>query len=273
MPDIENLNFYEILEISCDATQEEIKNAFRKQAKKYHPDINHDFNAIAIMQKINEAYETLSNLEKRKAYDLKIISTNGNYQNGRAYKSYTKSQEESEEDLDDFLKIYLLKRRNLDKLYKLYINKKATNMMLKYAFMNPNLKDIAEEKALFLQIEDALNNLLNEHDNPIFVLEYLFNELIKVVLQVTSYQQAYIKNFKTEIKLILIQTEIKKYIEKYINSEYKNDIIEYLLSIMYKVNTEDYYFSLYKQTHNYVKEFIQILLKNVLNKGDSKSKM
>lgn len=270
MLDIENLNFYEILGISCDATQEEIKVAFRNKAKMFHPDINHDFDAIAIMQKINAAYETLSDLKKRRAYDLKIIKSNGKQQNSKSYNSYTKSQKDSK---SDFLKVYILKRRNLDKLYKLYINKKATNMMFKSAFVNLNLKDIVEEMALLLQIEDALNILLNENINPVFVLQYLFNELTKVVLQIVSYRSAYVKDFKTEIKLALIQNEIIKYIEKYIDGEYRNDIIEYLLLITFKKNAEVYYLSSYKQVHNYVKEFIQTLLVEFLNKSDRKAKM
>ena len=64
------IDYYKILGISKDATQEDIKKAYRKQARKYHPDLNKDNpNAQEKFQEINEANEVLSNPEKRKRYD------------------------------------------------------------------------------------------------------------------------------------------------------------------------------------------------------------
>lgn len=66
-----NINFdkdyYAILGINENASSEEIKSAFRKLAKKYHPDVNP--NEGDKFKEINEAYEVLSNNEKRKQYD------------------------------------------------------------------------------------------------------------------------------------------------------------------------------------------------------------
>lgn len=61
-------NYYDILGINRDATQEEIKNAYRKLAKKYHPDSSGSQGDKDRFQKIQEAYSVLSNPEKRKAY-------------------------------------------------------------------------------------------------------------------------------------------------------------------------------------------------------------
>lgn len=61
-------NYYDILGISRDATQEEIKNAYRKLAKKYHPDSSGSQHDKDKFQKIQEAYSVLSNPEKRKMY-------------------------------------------------------------------------------------------------------------------------------------------------------------------------------------------------------------
>ena len=62
--------YYEILEISKNATQEEIRKAFRRLAQKYHPDRNlGDREAEAKFKKINEAYQILSSLIERSAYD------------------------------------------------------------------------------------------------------------------------------------------------------------------------------------------------------------
>ena len=64
------IDYYKILGISKEATQEDIKKAYRKLARKYHPDLNKDNpNAQEKFQEINEANEVLSNPEKRKRYD------------------------------------------------------------------------------------------------------------------------------------------------------------------------------------------------------------
>ena len=62
-------DYYEVLGIARDATDEEIKRAYRKLAFKYHPDHNHDAGAADKFKEVNEAYEALSNPEKRSAYD------------------------------------------------------------------------------------------------------------------------------------------------------------------------------------------------------------
>ncbi len=64
------MDYYKILGINRNATAEEIKKAFRKLAVKYHPDKNPgDKKAEERFKEINEAYDVLSNDEKRKKYD------------------------------------------------------------------------------------------------------------------------------------------------------------------------------------------------------------
>lgn len=66
----EKKDFYEILNIDKDASPKEIKKAYRKLAKKYHPDINKtDPHAKEKFIKIKDAYETLIDPKKRKIYD------------------------------------------------------------------------------------------------------------------------------------------------------------------------------------------------------------
>ncbi|MFY0312438.1 DnaJ C-terminal domain-containing protein [Leisingera sp. D0M16] len=62
-------DYYQILGIEPDAGADEIKRAFRKLARKYHPDINETAEAEAKFKDVNEAYEVLKDPERRAAYD------------------------------------------------------------------------------------------------------------------------------------------------------------------------------------------------------------
>jgi molecular chaperone DnaJ len=62
-------DYYEVLGVDRDATNEEIRRAFRKLAFKYHPDHNHDDKTGERFKEVNEAYEVLSDPDKRAAYD------------------------------------------------------------------------------------------------------------------------------------------------------------------------------------------------------------
>jgi DnaJ-class molecular chaperone len=63
-------NYYEILEVDKDASKKDLKIAYRKLAKKYHPDLNkNDPHAKEKFIELKDAYETLIDPEKRKMYD------------------------------------------------------------------------------------------------------------------------------------------------------------------------------------------------------------
>ena len=62
-------SYYDVLGVSKDADEKEIKSAFRKLAKQYHPDVNKDPGAEAKFKEIGEAYAVLGDAEKRQQYD------------------------------------------------------------------------------------------------------------------------------------------------------------------------------------------------------------
>jgi DnaJ-domain-containing protein 1/predicted Holliday junction resolvase-like endonuclease len=66
-------NYYRILGVDVLANEEDIKKSYRTLARKYHPDLNpNDVNAEMVFKEINEAYETLSDKEKRNSYDIQL---------------------------------------------------------------------------------------------------------------------------------------------------------------------------------------------------------
>ncbi len=74
-------DYYEILGVKRDASESEIKSAYRKLARKYHPDVNKTKEAEDKFKEINEAYEVLGDSQKRKRYD----SLGSNWQGGADY--------------------------------------------------------------------------------------------------------------------------------------------------------------------------------------------
>ena len=62
-------DYYEILGVPRNASQDKIQSAYRKLARKYHPDINKEKGAEDKFKQVGEAYEVIGDAEKRKKYD------------------------------------------------------------------------------------------------------------------------------------------------------------------------------------------------------------
>ena len=78
-----NTEFYDRLGVSKNASQDEIKKAYRKMSKKYHPDINKDTGAEDKYKEVQEAYETLGDEQKRSSYDqYGAAGANGGFNGG-----------------------------------------------------------------------------------------------------------------------------------------------------------------------------------------------
>ncbi|HEY2727659.1 MAG TPA: J domain-containing protein [Parafilimonas sp.] len=107
------VDYYKTLGIEKNATEEEIKKAYRKLARKFHPDLNpNDKEANKKFQQINEANEVLSDPEKRKKYDAYgehwqhaeqyEQAKHSRSQSSQNWQDYTYSGEQGEGDFSDF---------------------------------------------------------------------------------------------------------------------------------------------------------------------------
>ncbi len=94
-------SLYETLEISESASESEIKKAYRKLARKYHPDVNKDPKAEDKFKEINSAYEILSDSKKKSQYDMHGDSMFG----GQNFHDFSRSHGGGGQgDLDDILR-------------------------------------------------------------------------------------------------------------------------------------------------------------------------
>lgn len=107
---MEYKDYYKILGVSKDASQDDIKRAYRKNAKKYHPDLNpDDREAERRFKEINEAYQVLGDENKRKKYDA--FGSGANFQNGThfdpsQYGQYRRTYSTGSTDFSDFFNMF-----------------------------------------------------------------------------------------------------------------------------------------------------------------------
>ena len=150
-------NYYEILDVDTNASTSEIKSAYRKLARIYHPDVNKDDNAILIFKEITSAYETLCNELERKKYDTIncIFKNSARFESSNPYtdNSSKKDSKNESETLNKNCKtvnpssnVYPSQNKNL--------NKKNTNSS--HNILTHILKGIRQKfKSLKLRISET----------------------------------------------------------------------------------------------------------------------
>ncbi|CAK8054036.1 DnaJ C-terminal domain-containing protein [Eupransor demetentiae] len=85
-----NTEFYERLGLDKNASQDEIKKAYRKLSKKYHPDLNHEPGAEQKYKDVQEAFETLGDEQKRAQYDqFGSAGANGGFGGGQGFGDFS----------------------------------------------------------------------------------------------------------------------------------------------------------------------------------------
>lgn len=78
---MEYKDYYQILGVARDVSKDDLKKAYRKLARKYHPDVSKEADAEAKFKELGEAYEVLKDPEKRSQYD----QFGSNYKNGQSF--------------------------------------------------------------------------------------------------------------------------------------------------------------------------------------------
>ncbi|WP_027624805.1 J domain-containing protein [Clostridium lundense] len=135
-------NFYEILEVSRDATKDEIKKSFRNLAKKYHPDTNvNDKSLNEKFQEINEAYSVLSDEKSRKEYDKKIFKTHDPLKNNKEKKK-DDTYKKTTGDIKDAME-------NLNSKFEEFFGFKANTSEVKEDFLKNGSKNPMDTSDIF----------------------------------------------------------------------------------------------------------------------------
>jgi len=194
---MKTLNYYTLLQVSQDASLQEIKKSFRTLSKKYHPDVNNgDVEFEEKFKDILTAYEILSDPIKRKDFDKWLLDTDTDF---FTYSAFTRNCR----SIDDALKIT---NQLKDELFKIGRDRLFVNVNLVYNVIN----DVLSPDFIFSEInskdEKSKSELILNIVNCYQFLPVSIIELIQVKLDLISFTdegvQLYIKKLIRKKKFI-----------------------------------------------------------------------
>ncbi len=201
-------NYYDILEISKNASPEVIEKAYKALVKKYHPDLQSEISkedAESKMKELNEAYETISNPEKRQVYDQKLEYI-------EKQQTQTQTQEQSPAP------------SQINPLYQQELQKQA--------ILQAKLQE--EQAIRQAQYEQQMTNAINKAYHDAYVQD-LKNRGYKIKYKKTF--KDYIRIFITIILTIVILFLIFQipFVKNYFIKLYEeNEIIQSIINIIIK---------------------------------------
>ena len=171
-------NYYEILEVSQNASSEVIEKAYKALAKKYHPDANPDNTKESEekFKEIGEAYETLSDVNKKAEYDYQLESymnnlNNANQYNNEEYNNLASHAQKLEDELE-----YLKRNSNTSQ------------------HSSDNNSDNAINQKTIDELASSLSDTINEAYSKAYHDAYIKR------LKDYGYRIKYKKSFKTKLK-------------------------------------------------------------------------
>ncbi|EGR28062.1 hypothetical protein IMG5_183860 [Ichthyophthirius multifiliis] len=260
-------DFYEILGIQKSATEEEIKKAYKKQALKFHPDKNQAPNSKEVFKKIAQAYDCLTDPQKRAFYDKY-----GDQQPEQHYNQYRQqfNDDISPENIFNMFfggmnpfengqsGVYYRQQYQQQRQQQQYQQQQQQQQGNK---KGSNILRLLQMLPFFLIFFGGfLSNLLKE--GPLYSTEYSFTHNIKKYTSQLKTTYYVTKNFEQKITqepsfLKNVEQEIEKdYIKKLITECSKNQQLQRVLQAQQKIAQND------KQKDYYERELKKINLKS-----------
>ena len=227
---VANISYYELLGVQPNASNDEIKNAFKSMAKSLHPDKNP--HGKCLMQQLNVAKEILLDPSKRAQYDRELRHRQGGENNGVG------SSSAEEERLRSVLESTLVKQKALKKEVKelrsrqKVVNKEVRELRSKNSFLNNDAvalnQKIEEQKGQIANYEDKLDRVSRElrgERTSLFEEKHnydiLLRELKKVEKQCSTLNETN-EDLKSENKELVSEVKDLQHKMKDASKELKN---------------------------------------------------
>lgn len=214
MENIKSKNLYEILGVSKNASKDEIKKTYRKLAKKYHPDVSTEENAEEAFKIIQNAYEVLSDDDKRKEYDSYLKwddkydgSKNTHSRDFKWFDIYMQDEtkiNDLKEELNKYGKFVVLELYDYfwlnvwsgSKLCQMAINKKLASKITKiffeyltFDFINMVLNDFPGKTEAINTFNNMCTNLVHQIKMNINKKIHIFNFIANLINEQNVFDQ------------------------------------------------------------------------------------